>query len=137
MSIAFQTRRAAPIAAPIIALGLMLAATPNAMSAELVSEGMFVGQSKHVTTGKATIQKDGDRLVLVLGPNFSLDGAPDPTVGFTKDGKFVPASQVGNLKMLIGKQTYTLPKGFMASAYDAVTIWCRKFSVPLGSAKLS
>ncbi|MEL6504196.1 MAG: DM13 domain-containing protein [Pseudomonadota bacterium] len=137
MTIAFNVRRAAPIAAPIVALGLMLAATPTAMSAELLKQGAFVGQSKHITTGTATIQKDGDSVVLVLGSNFSLDGAPDPTVGFTKNGKFIPASQVGELKMLNGKQTYTLPKGFLAQAYDAVTIWCRKFAVPLGTAKLS
>ncbi|MEM9733445.1 MAG: DM13 domain-containing protein [Pseudomonadota bacterium] len=137
MTIAFNIRRAAPIAAPIIALGLMLAVTPTAMSAEVLQSGSFVGQSDHITTGTATIQKDGNSVVLVLGSNFSLDGAPDPTVGFTRNGKFIPASQVAELKMLNGRQTYTLPKGFLAQAYDAVTIWCRKFSVPLGSAKLS
>ena len=40
------------------------------------------------------------------------------------------------LKSLNGRQVYELPKNISTSAYDAFVVWCEKFSVSLGSAKL-
>ncbi|EFL90488.1 DM13 domain-containing protein [Ahrensia sp. R2A130] len=135
----FTTLRAiAPGASAALALGLMLATTNVAkvMAAEEIATGSFYGESKHVTTGSVTIERDGDKVFVVLGENFSLDGAPNPTLGFTKDGKFDKATEFSDLKKLNGRQVYELPKGIMVSAYDAITVWCAKFAVPLGSAKL-
>ncbi|MGI9356989.1 MAG: DM13 domain-containing protein, partial [Rhizobiaceae bacterium] len=36
-----------------------------------------------------------------------------------------------------GRQLYEVPASIDLSAYDAVTIWCSKFAVPLGSANLN
>lgn len=137
MTIASTLRKAGPLVGAALALSLMFAFAKPAMAAETLHTGSFVGQSDHVTSGTATIVKDGGRTLLVLGADFSLDGAPSPTLGFSKDGAFVKATEFAKLKSNTGRQVYELPKSLVASAYDAVTVWCAKFSVPLGSAKLS
>ncbi|MCV0424093.1 MAG: DM13 domain-containing protein [Roseibium sp.] len=94
--------------------------------------GKFSGRSNHVTTGKAELT--GSRVVLFN--DFSLDGAPDARVGLGKNGKYDARTDLGALKNLNGKQSYRLRNGIDANAYNEVYIWCRKFNVPLGVAKL-
>jgi len=94
--------------------------------------GNFSGRSNHVTTGKTELSGNS----VVLQSNFSLDGAPDPRVGLGKNGKYDPKADLGALKKLTGKQSYRLGNGIKASDYNEVYIWCRKFNVPLGVAKL-
>ena len=49
--------------------------------------GTFTGASDHITTGGVQIVKTADGgAVVILDTDFSLDGAPDPRVGFGKDG---------------------------------------------------
>ena len=130
-------RQAMPALATAAALGLMLVITQPAEASDILRSGMFTGQSDHVTTGTVRIEKDGESTVLVLASDFSLDGAPSPTLGFSVGGKFVEASEFAELRSLEGEQRYVLPKGFETTGYDAVTVWCDRFSVPLGSAPLS
>jgi hypothetical protein len=75
--------------------------------------------------------------VVILDKNFSLDGAPDPRVGFGKNGQYDAASDVGKLGNHKGLQAFVVPAGVDVSKYDEVYIWCRKFSVPLGVAALN
>ncbi len=72
----------------------------------------------------------------MLGPKFSLDGAPDPQLGFSKDGTYDPSTTFTKLKSLNGRQVYELPKSISIAAYDTFVVWCEKFNVSLGSAKL-
>lgn len=45
--------------------------------------GTFTGASGHITTGGIwAIKAGGGGAVVILGNDFSLDGAPDPRVGF-------------------------------------------------------
>ena len=125
-------------AAAVAALLAAMAAAPSAAdAAELLRAGTLSGQSDHVTTGKVTIERDGDRTFVVLHGDFSLDGAPSPTLGFSKGGAFDPKSEFAASKSLDGAQRYEVPRGLQISAYDAFTVWCSKFGVPLGSAALS
>ncbi|MGR3616119.1 MAG: DM13 domain-containing protein [Paracoccaceae bacterium] len=109
---------------------------PNFAFAGSKSSGHFTGASDHITTGVVSIVKKGDGYVVKLGDDFSLDGAPDPRVGLGKDGKYDPATDLGALANLTGAQEYTVPAGVDISGHNEVYIWCRKFSVPLGVAKL-
>jgi len=139
MPIASIIRKVAPLATSVLALGLMLSITtpPMAMAGDVLRSGQLVGENKHVTTGKVTIEKDGNRTLVVLGPQFSLDGAPDPRLGFSKGGKFDKSTMFSKLKKLNGRQVYELPKSISVSNYDKFVVWCEKFSVSLGSAKLN
>jgi len=77
--------------------------------------------------------KDGK---IILENNFSFDGAPDPRVSFGKGGTYSKNTDFAVLKKNNGKQTYKIPSNLNADDYDTVVIWCRKFSVPLGYAKI-
>ena len=100
------------------------------------ASGSFVGKSNHITSGEVTVEKTADGYVLVLHDNFSFDGAPDPQLGLGKGG-YDGSTRFSKLKSNNGKQSYKLPAGIDASQYDEVWVWCEKFSVPLGVAKLN
>lgn len=116
------------------ALGLVLA---GPVLAEGARTGALTGASGHVTTGTVTIERDGNRTLVVLGADFSLDGAPAPTLGFARDGEFDPATEFAELRSLTGEQVYELPAGLDVSDHDAFVVWCTDFAVPLGSASLN
>lgn len=94
--------------------------------------GKFRGQSNHVTKGSVTV-KNGK---IVLENSFWFDGAPDPRVGLGKSGRYIKGTDFAVLKKNSGKQTYSIPASLKGKDFDTVVIWCRKFSVPLGYARL-
>lgn len=100
------------------------------------AKGHFEGRSNHVTSGSVKLVKDGERYVVELGDDFSLDGSPDPRVAFGKDGQYDPDTKLGALLSLTGKQRYAVPPTWDVSAYNEVYIWCDVAGVPLGVAKI-
>ncbi|MEP0960919.1 MAG: DM13 domain-containing protein [Roseobacter sp.] len=80
--------------------------------------------------------KDGVTVV-ILGDNFSLDGAPEPSVGFGKDGEYVKATDLGDLGELNGLQAFVVPASVNVVDYNEIYIWCDKFNVSLGVASLN
>ncbi|MEM7023220.1 MAG: DM13 domain-containing protein [Pseudomonadota bacterium] len=122
-------------AAAAITIGLVIVAG-SATADEVISEGTFVGASNHVTVGGVTVKKGTGGSQVELHDDFSLDGAPDPKLGFGNDGQYDTASRFSVLNDNTGAQTYDLPDGIDPSAYNEIYVWCEKFSVPLGVAKL-
>lgn len=114
------------------AAATLAATTIPAFAGSKTRSGNFSGRSDHITTGKTELSGNS----VVLASDFSLDGAPDPRVGLGKNGKFDPNTDLGALKKLTGKQSYKVSNGINTSDYNEVYIWCRKFNVPLGVAKL-
>lgn len=121
-----------------VALAAMVVMAPISASADSVAaKGSFVGASDHITTGGVSIVKTANGgAVVILDTNFSLDGAPDPRVGFGKDGKFVDASDLGALTQKEGLQVYIVPASVNVDDFNEVYIWCKKFAVPLGVASI-
>ncbi len=103
---------------------------------EVLARGIFTGASGHDTGGEVSVVKTAGGDNLVLGPNFTFDGAPDPKVGFGARGTYDPASQLSPLRRNAGQQTYDIPSTLDLSGYDEVYIWCQRYSVPLGVARL-
>ncbi len=121
------------LAAPLIAIGLLL---PGAASAQdVLASGSFVGKSNHRTSGRVEVVKTAAGHRIVLKGDFRFDGAPDPVLGFGKDG-YVAKSQFGPLRSIRGEQTYELPNSIDPAQFNEVWLWCEKYSVPLGYAKL-
>jgi hypothetical protein len=120
-----------------ITLTTLIAFSPlNAAFAD--TSGTFTGASDHITTGDVTITENADGTSTVtFGSDFSLDGAPDPRVGFGKDGTFVALSDLGELQNLNGAQSYIVPASLNIDDYNELYIWCLEFAVPLGVAKLN
>jgi len=121
-----------------IALAGVISLAAAAAEAGTLASGTFVGASDHITTGAVEVIKNDDGShTVVLGDDFSLDGAPDPRVGFGKDGTYDLATGMGLLQSLNGKQTYTVPAGVDPADYNEIYIWCLKFNVPLGVAAIN
>ncbi|MEM0948401.1 MAG: DM13 domain-containing protein [Pseudomonadota bacterium] len=94
--------------------------------------GTFVGASNHVTTGTAEIA--GDTITLL--DDFTFDGAPDPKVALGNNG-YDSSTLMGALQSNSGKQSYKVPAGIDTGNYNEVWIWCERFNVPLGVAKIN
>lgn len=118
------------LAAAVLALGIGPAAAGGAGS------GTFSGASGHVTKGGVEVVKTAGGWEIRLQKSFWFDGAPDPRVGFGKGGKFTRATDFEPLRANTGAQVYKVPSGIDPAKFDTVVIWCRKYSVPLGFAKL-
>ena len=73
---------------------------------------------------------------MILDSNFSFDGAPDPKLGFGDGGRYDQSTQFSPLRSNHGKQEYEIRDATDLSGYGEIYVWCEKFSVPLGVAKL-
>jgi hypothetical protein len=99
------------------------------------ASGTFHGASGHATSGTASIFRVDGQWVVSLGSDFSFDGAPDPHVALGHDGYRADAT-LGKLSSNHGAQLYAIPSNLDVADFNEVWIWCEKFSVPLGTAKL-
>lgn len=106
------------------------------LAEEPVHSGQLEGQSDHSTQGTVSIRVTSTGRVLVLGADFEFDGAPDPKLGFGKDG-FQADSLFAKLERNYGFQTYKLPAEFDPAHHNEIWLWCEKFRVPLGVARLT
>ena len=120
----------------VLAAGIASVAM-TAQAQDIVKSGVFAGDSGHQTSGAVDIVASGGGYVLRFGADFSHDGtAPDATIGFGMDG-YAETFNLGPLPKNSSAQEFALPAGFDPAAVNEVYIWCRKFSVSLGSAKIS
>jgi len=119
------------VAISILGVALAMTALP-ASAGDILAKGSFTGASDHITTGGVHVTAG----TVELQDDFSLDGAPDPKVGFGNDGVYDADTTLAVLENNTGAQTYQIPEGLDPSAYNEVYIWCEKFAVPLGVAKL-
>lgn len=108
----------------------------QAADATTTARGTFEGKSKHVTTGHAAIGRVGDQWIVILEDDFTFDGAPDPHVALGSDGYRKDAS-LALLSSNAGKQVYAIPASLDVANFNEIWIWCDRFSVPLGVAKLT
>ncbi len=107
----------------------------SAQAGQVIKSGEFEGRSDHVTSGGVSILRTNGQTLLVLEEEFFLDGAPDPKIGFGKNG-FQSDSLIAELNSKTGAQVYVIPKSIDIADFNEVYIWCEKFSIPLGVARL-
>jgi hypothetical protein len=98
----------------------------------------------HPTAGTATIYRmdDGSRILRFTG--FSTSNGPDVHVYMVasddaKDSASVLRAgfiDLGTIKGNVGDQNYTLGPDVDLSKYRAVSVWCKRFSVNFGAARL-
>lgn len=109
-----------------------------ASAGDTAATGTFTGTNNHITTGGVSVVKTANGgAVVILDTNFSLDGAPDPSVGFGIDGEYVAASDLGDLGENTGLQVFIVPASVNVDDFNEVYIWCDEFSVSLGVASLN
>lgn len=122
------------IAAAVV---LVLGGAATAFAGGHARSGDFTGLSNHIATGTVEVVKTDDGYEIHLKDNFTFDGAPDPRVGFGKNGKFVDPTDFEPLASNNGAQVYKVPANINPSEFTDVFIWCRQYSVPLGVASLN
>ena len=108
-------------------------------STMMAPHGIFAGAHDHkVGGGFSVVEKDGKQ-VLMLGEDFSLDGAPDPYVVLSADdmGSGAGTLNLGRLKTKKGPVAFLLPAGTDLAKYSRVLVWCKKYNVTLGQAELA
>jgi hypothetical protein len=99
----------------------------------------------HETTGVAAVHRldDGSRVLRLT--DFATSNGPDVRVYLVAAADAVDSATVaeadfielGPMKGNKGDQNYALPVGVDLDRYQAVTIWCKRFSVNFGTAPLS
>lgn len=119
----------------ILLAGLIVSPASMGMAGE--GGGNFTGASGHKTSGAVQVVKTAAGWEVHLKDDFSLDGAPDPRVGFGASGKFADATDFEALRSKTGAQIYQVPAGIDPTPFNEVYIWCRQYSVPLGVAQIT
>lgn len=126
--------------AALKSIGVVVAIVASASLAwaedQVVASGTFTGASGHETSGTVTILKTDSGFLAVLEEDFSLDGAPDPKLGFGQDG-YVETTTFSDLNKNTGRQSYAIPARINPDDFNEFYIWCERFAVPLGVAKLN
>lgn len=117
-------------------------ATPEtpATSPEVVTEflGMFESDA-HPTSGQALVLGNGTGQRFLRFENFETDNGPDLNVYLvdSSTGDVSDYIDLGDLSGNIGDQNYELPVDVDLERYDQVVIWCVRFGVAFGDARLS
>ncbi len=118
-----------------IIMALLLPLGP-AIAGEIGS-GSFTGASGHKTTGKVSVSKANGKITVKLGKSFFLDGAPDPYVALGNGSKPISGGLIRILKNNTGSQSYSVStKGLDLDKINSIVIWCKRYAVPLGVAKI-
>ncbi len=130
-------RRSFGTAMLVLAFSVAARAEPVTASAQdqVWASGTFRGQRGHAASGGVSVVKTAQGAVVVLAPDFKFDGAPDPKLGFGKNG-YVKSTQFSPLKSNSGEQSYDIPATIDPADYTEVWVWCEKYAVPLGVATL-
>ena len=117
------------------AIALLFSLVAFSVQAQELRRGAFTGASGHTATGHVTVLKTDKGTVLKLEGDFRFDGAPDPKLAFGQGG-YKKEAQFSPLKKNNGADEYAVPSNIDTSKYGEVWIWCEKYNVPLGVAKL-
>ncbi len=97
--------------------------------------GDFAGVSSYTITGQALVLNDGSDQRFLRFEDFSTNNGPDLKVILrAENGDLV---NLGPLAGNIGNQNYEIPPEVDLDVFNAVEIYCERFSVTFGGAALS
>lgn len=106
---------------------------------EIVTEyvGTFVSDA-HPTSGDALVLGNGTGQRFLRFENFATDNGPDLNVYLVNSstGDVSDYIDLGDLTGNIGDQNYEIPADVDLDVYDEVVIWCVRFGVGFGDARL-
>lgn len=112
----------------------------------LLATGMIISH-EHASSGSAHLIRLADGRVQLALENLATSDGPDLHVWLTDqpviegragwhvfdDGRYV---ELGPLKANNGNQVYDVPPGTDLTGLISVTIWCKRFAVSFGAARL-
>lgn len=105
-----------------------------------IRKGTFKGLKGYTASGTVKVKKDGSKTFVVLGDDFNFVGSPpDIKIGFGNNGKYAKGTKIHDLlpkKNYKGSAKFPVPAGIDTDKYNEVYIYCEKFTVILGAAKI-
>lgn len=127
--------------APLTHEGMMSASMSD--QPVVLKEGQFHSVA-HDTKGSATVYQLSNGSRVLRFTNFETSNGPDVNVYLVaaadaSDSDTVKKAgfiSLGSIKGTKGDQNYELPSDLDLSKYNAVTVWCKRFSVNFGTAPL-
>lgn len=117
-------------------------AAPQVVDAETRTaelEGAFTSLA-HDTKGTAIVKDGPDGSRVLRLEDFETSNGPDVVVYLSAGDEGSYAKDfvdLGALKGNVGNQNYAIPADIDLDRYDTVVIWCRRFTVAFGAAKLA
>ncbi len=114
--------------------GITAPSTPEVTTEAL---GSFVSR-EHNTSGTASVLSNGTGQRFLRFENFETSNGPDLNVYLVNSSTSDVTDYIdlGDLKGNVGDQNYELPVTADLGTYDTVVVWCVRFSVAFGDAKL-
>jgi hypothetical protein len=103
-----------------------------------LAQGIFTS-GEHTTSGSATVIRLSSGGTVLTLTEFVTSPGPDLRVYLVSgtSEELGDVADLGGLKGNKGDQQYDVPAGIDVRSHRTVVIWCRAFSVPFGTAKLS
>ena len=103
-------------------------------ASSLAASSTFKGASGHKTSGSVTVTEQAGGLVIKLDPTSNWTVHLTPYVSLGNGSRPVKGGTAGGLAKNMG--AYSVPATAVTKAAGEVVIWCRKYAVPLGVARL-
>lgn len=108
-----------------------------------VREGSFETIDKDTSGRVAVVDVDGERILRF--EDFRTSNGPDLVVylssSYPRDSGDTSVAEdfvdLGQLKGNVGAQNYEIPPGADLDRYSSVIVWCRRFNVTFGAARLA
>jgi len=100
----------------------------------------FRGAGSYPASGSYALATAQGGLSLTTSKDYSHDAkAPDVYVVLSKGTKVAAGSSLylGKVKSPKGSQAFVIPADARTAGYDTVVLWCKKFSLLVGSAPLN
>jgi len=98
--------------------------------------GTFAGIGSHNAAGKVSISKGKNGQTVLTMTGITVDRVPDGRVYLAQDFEYAEGVELGKLTRFTGAVTFPIPDSVDLAKYDSVVIWCKKFDVGIGQAKL-
>ncbi|MEO0973023.1 MAG: DM13 domain-containing protein [Pseudomonadota bacterium] len=114
-----------------LTIGITTPTASFAAEGEVLYSGSFKGRSAHKVSGGVTVVEQDGRKLVILDEAFRFDGAPDPKLGFSRDGR-KPKVLFSPLRSDRGRQVYELPGRLNTEDLAGLNLWCERFGVQLG-----
>ena len=110
--------------------------------AQATENNNFVSVGRKSTNGQIKIINENGKKYLEFDQSFATDNGPDLKVVLHRNS-FVSSSidesdyiEIAPLESFRGQQRYLIPEDVDLANYATVAIWCRRFNVTFGYARL-
>ncbi|WP_020533919.1 DM13 domain-containing protein [Flexithrix dorotheae] len=99
--------------------------------------GNFKGLTGHTVSGKVTLKRSGDNLLLDFAEDFESQSGPGLFIYLSNSESSVSGGiEIKSLEANKGPFTLEVPSSVELSQYDYVIVHCKPFNIPFGAAKL-